>query len=101
MHELRDEPEPAVEDLIARMTPVDILIIEGFRRHAHPKLEVHRPSLGKALMAPGDPQVVAIASDAPLADAPVPVLDLDDAAAIARFVIGHCGLERNRVHGVA
>ena len=94
MHELRGDPEPDVEALIARMSPVDLLVIEGFKRHAHAKLEVFRPSLGKPLMAPDDPHVVAVASDGPIAGMAVPVLDLDDAPLIARFVAGHCGLAR-------
>ena len=101
MHELRSDPEPDVDELIARMTRVDLLVIEGFKQHAHPKLEVHRPSLGKVLMAPTDPHVVAVASDAPLGDLAVPVLDIDDIAGIARFVVDHCGLGRNKAHGAA
>ncbi len=101
MHELRGNPEQEVEDLIARMTPVDLLLIEGFKRHAHPKMEVHRPSLGKSLMAPNDPCIVAIASDAPLAGSTVPVLNLDDAAAIAHFIVGHCGMGGGGARGAA
>lgn len=101
MHELRGDPEQDVDELIARMTPVDLLLIEGFKRHAHPKLEIHRPSLGKALMAPTDPHIVAIASDTPLMGAAVPVLELDDAAAIARFIVGYCALGRGEAHGAA
>ena len=48
MHELREEPEPDLDKLLPRITPVDLLLVEGFKRHAHPKIEVHRPSLGKA-----------------------------------------------------
>ena len=96
MHELRGEPEPKVEDLITRMTPVDLLLIEGFKNHAHPKLEVHRPALGKELLCASDPHVVAVASDAPLTGLRVPRLDLNDVPAIAEFVIGHCGLARRR-----
>ncbi len=101
MHELRDAPEPAVETLIARMSPVDLLLIEGFKRHAHPKLEVHRPALGKPLMAGSDPWVVAVASDAPVPEAPVPVLDLDDIPAIGDFIVDHCGLGDAVRHGAA
>jgi molybdopterin-guanine dinucleotide biosynthesis protein B len=50
MHELRDAPEPPFEDLVARMSPVDLLLVEGWKWHPHPKLEVHRPSLGKSLL---------------------------------------------------
>jgi molybdopterin-guanine dinucleotide biosynthesis protein B len=93
MHELRGAPEPALEDLVARMSPVDLLLVEGFKHHAHDKLEVHRPSVGKPLLAPSDARVVAVASDVPLADLGVPVLPIDDIPAIAAFVIAHCDLE--------
>lgn len=92
MHELRGAPEPTVEELVARMSPVDLLLIEGFKHHAHDKLEVHRPALGKPLLAASDPRVVAVASDAPLAGLAVPLLPLDDIEAIAGFVASHCGL---------
>jgi molybdopterin-guanine dinucleotide biosynthesis protein B len=91
MHELRDAPEPSLEDLVARMAPVDLLLVEGFKREPHPKLEVHRPSVGKPFLYPDDPHIVAIASDAVLA-APLPVLPLADAAAIADFILGKDGL---------
>ncbi|MGE5270222.1 MAG: molybdopterin-guanine dinucleotide biosynthesis protein B, partial [Thiohalocapsa sp.] len=90
MHELREMPEPTLEELAARMSPVDLLLVEGWKRHPHPKLEVHRPALGKPLLYPEDPHVVAIASDAPLA-APIPLLPLDDPPAVARFIAEHCG----------
>ena len=63
MHELRGAPEPAFEELVRRMSPVDLLLVEGFKRHPHPKIEVYRRSLGKPLLHPEDPSVVAIASD--------------------------------------
>ncbi|MGQ9372022.1 molybdopterin-guanine dinucleotide biosynthesis protein B [Azospirillum sp. ST 5-10] len=93
IHELRDEPEPTLDDLIARMAPVDLLIVEGFKRDRHPKLEVWRPALGKPLIAREDPTIVAIASDGDVPDAPVPVLPLDDAAAVAALVMRHCRLD--------
>lgn len=96
MHELRGAPEPTVEELVARMSPVDLLLIEGFKHHAHDKLEVHRPALGKPLLAPGDPRVVAVASDVPLGGLPVPRLPLDDIEAIAGFVVDRCGLGHAR-----
>jgi molybdopterin-guanine dinucleotide biosynthesis protein B len=91
MHELRDAPEPALEDLVAQMTPVDLLLIEGFKHHPHPKIEVHRPALGKPLLYPDDPAVVAIASDEALA-APIPLLPLGDAGAVAVFIVDHLGV---------
>ena len=91
MHELRGDPEPPLDDLVARMSPVDLLLVEGFKRQSHPKLEVHRPSLGKPLIYPDDPHVVAIATDEPVA-APLPLLPLADAGAIAAFITDHFGL---------
>src|SRR5580700_6203368 len=91
MHELRDAPEPPFEDLVARMSPVDLLLVEGWKWHPHPKLEVHRPSLGKSLLYPEDPHIVAIASDEAIA-APIPLLPLTDASAVAAFILDHLGL---------
>ncbi len=92
MHENRGAPEPSLDTLAARMTPVDLLLVEGFKHGAHDKLEVHRPALGKPLLCRGDRRVVAVASDAPVAGAGVPVLDLTDLRAIGDFVQAHCGL---------
>lgn len=92
MHELRGASEPSLDELIPRMTPVDLVLIEGFKTHAHDKLEVHRPALGKPLFCHQDPHVVAVASDEAMADLPVPRLDLNDIGAIADFIIAHCGL---------
>jgi molybdopterin-guanine dinucleotide biosynthesis protein B len=101
LHELDDEPEPGVEDLIARMTPVDLLLIEGFKTYPHAKLEVHRPAFGKALIGGDDPSVVAIASDQPLDGVAVPVLDLNDIPAIADFIVGYCQLTAVTENGAA
>lgn len=87
MHELRDEAEPTLDELLPRMAPVDLLLIEGFKRQPHPKLEVWRASVGKPLIAPDDPTIVAVASDGPVPDSPVPVLDLADGDAVAEFVV--------------
>ena len=90
MHELRGRPEPSLDELVARMSPVDLLLVEGWKHHPHPKIEVHRPSLGKPLLYPQDPHVVAIAADEPLA-APLPLLPLGDPAAVAMFISDHFG----------
>jgi molybdopterin-guanine dinucleotide biosynthesis protein B len=92
MHELRAAPEPTLEELVARLAPVDLLIVEGFKRHAHDKIEVHRPALGKNLLAPDDPHIVAVASDAALTGLGVPLLDLNDTNAIAMFIAARAGL---------
>ncbi len=100
MHELRGAPEPTTAQLIELMTPVDIVLIEGFKQEDHDKIEVHRPSLGKPLLCTDDPHIVAVASDAALDGLPVARLDLNDVAAIADFVIDNCGLA-GRVRGAA
>jgi molybdopterin-guanine dinucleotide biosynthesis protein B len=90
MHELRGDTEPSLDELVTRLGPADVVIVEGFKRHPHPKLEVHRPSLGKPLLYPDDRHIVAIASDEPFA-APLPLLSLADPAAIAGFMLDHLG----------
>jgi len=83
VHELGAEPEPPLTDMLAKLSPVDLVIVEGFKRHRHPKLEVYRAALGKPLLHPDDDCIVAIATDAPLPQAQVPVLNLGDFEAIA------------------
>jgi molybdopterin-guanine dinucleotide biosynthesis protein B len=92
MRELRGAAEPSLEALIARMAPVDLLLVEGFKRHPHPKLEVHRPDNGKPLLCPEDPHIVAVASDRPLDTIAVPRLDLNDPPAIADFILRRLAL---------
>jgi molybdopterin-guanine dinucleotide biosynthesis protein B len=92
MHEHRGAPEPSSAALIRHMTPVDLLLIEGFKREAHDKLEVYRQATGKPLIALEDSRVVAVLSDGPVPETRLPVIDLNDIAAIADFVIRHCGL---------
>jgi len=101
MHELRGAPEASVEELIRHMTPVDLLIIEGFKRHAHDKLEVYRRAVGKPLLCTEDARIVAVASDGPVPEARVPVIALDDTRAIADFIVAHCGLAPGRARGAA
>lgn len=92
MHELRGAPEPGIDDLISRMTPVDLLLVEGFKHHPHDKLEIFRRAIGKPLLCRDDPNIVAVASDAPVPESGLPVLSLDDVAAIADFILDRCGL---------
>lgn len=88
MHELRGEAEPSLTDQLAIMSPVDLVLIEGFKAAPVPKVEVHRPAHGKDALWPDNPHVVAVASDAPV-DTPLPVLDLNDPVAIAQFIIDY------------
>ncbi len=90
MHEHRGAPEATLEELVQHMSPVDLLLVEGFKTHPHPKLEVHRTSLGKTLLCLEDPFIVAVASDGELAGLPVPLIALDDIAAIADLMVAHC-----------
>ena len=86
MHEVRDSPPEApvpLDALVARLEPVDLVLVEGFRGAAHPKLEVHRPSLGHRLLACDDPWVRAVATDAPSLPVAVPRFALDAIEAIA------------------
>lgn len=87
LHEHRGAPEPSLEDLAARMKPVDILLVEGFKTHSHDKIEVHRPALDRPLLCAGDPYIVAIATDAPLKHATLPRLDLNDIPMICDFIV--------------
>lgn len=96
VHELRDVPEPDMGHLVQRMGPVDLILVEGFKSHSFPKLEVNRPVNGKPLLAAEDPTIVAIASDQSMADCKVPVLPLSDIGAIATFIIDYCGLKRGK-----
>ena len=82
MHELRGAPEWTLRALLEKLSPVDLVLVEGFKREAHPKLEVYRAAVGKPLLAGDDPNIVAIASDGPV-PARVPVVALDDIGAVA------------------
>ena len=86
VHELRNEAEPSLAELLAKLSPADLVIIEGFKSHAHPKLEIYRAAVGKPLIYPQDDCIVAIASDQPLPQAQLPVLMLDDVAGIANVL---------------
>ncbi|MEO1190349.1 MAG: molybdopterin-guanine dinucleotide biosynthesis protein B [Pseudomonadota bacterium] len=92
MQENRGLPEPDSATLLAKLDPVDLVLIEGFKREPHEKIEVFRPSVGKPPLWPGDSNIVAVASDEALPDCPRPLLPLDDMEAIADFIAQHCGL---------
>ena len=82
MHELRGEPEPELPALLGQLAPVDLVLVEGFKRGRHPKLEIYRAAVGKPPLHTDDPHIVAIASDTPLPAATIPVLALDKHALI-------------------
>ena len=87
LHELRDEPEWDLPDLLKKLSPVELVLVEGYKRDVFPKLEVHRAENGKPLLQPEDPHIVAIASDRPLPDAKVPVIDLNDIEGVCDLLL--------------
>jgi molybdopterin-guanine dinucleotide biosynthesis protein B len=99
VHELRGADEPPLGALLQKLAPVDLLIVEGYKRAPHPKLEVHRAAVGKSLIAPDDPAVVAVAADVPLPQLKVPVVALDDIDAIVDILI-RCAAPLTSVPGL-
>ncbi|MDE4302180.1 molybdopterin-guanine dinucleotide biosynthesis protein B [Phaeobacter gallaeciensis] len=91
MQELRDAEEPSFIDLLSRLNPVDLVLVEGFKREPHPKIEAYRTDAGNPLIAPGDQSIRAVASDISL-NLDRPVFNLDDTVAIADFIAGELGL---------
>jgi len=91
MAELRGAPEPVLEELLVRVSPVDLVLIEGFKRDRHPKIEAHRAAPGNPLISPDDPTVLAIAADTDV-ETDLPVFDLDDTKSIADFILEKVGL---------
>jgi molybdopterin-guanine dinucleotide biosynthesis adapter protein len=89
VHELRGAPEPTLGMLLKKLSPVDLVLIEGYKREGHPKLEVFRAATGKPLLHPDDPAIIAVASDTPLPAAQIPVIDLDDIEAVADILLNH------------
>lgn len=93
MHELRGAPEPAFEEILSRLAPCDLVLIEGYKREPVPKIEARRlASANREPLAPTDPHIVAIAADHPVSDTSLPVFDLDDTMAIANFIAKVTGL---------
>jgi len=92
MHETGGGEEATLDNLVAKMHPADLLLIEGYKRESFSKLEVHRREVGKSLLAPDDSNIVAIAVDHSVVDFGRPQFDLNDVSAIADFIVSHCGL---------
>jgi molybdopterin-guanine dinucleotide biosynthesis protein B len=86
LHELHDEDEPEVPALLARMEPVDVVLIEGFKRENHPKIEIYRGANAKPPLHPGDPSIVAVAADVVFPGLAIPQRHLDDIQGIADVV---------------
>ncbi|MGK9050798.1 molybdopterin-guanine dinucleotide biosynthesis protein B [Neorhizobium sp. CSC1952] len=95
MHELRGEQEPRLADILARLHPCDLVLIEGYKREPVPKIETRRlDARSREPLAPNDPHIVAIAADHPVTDTALPVFNLDDTAAIADFIEKVTGLSK-------
>lgn len=95
MHELRDENEPSLDDVLARITPCDLVLVEGYKRENHLKIETRRlESKDRSPLTANDPAIVAIASDHPVVDETLPVFAIDDIDAIADFIETRSGLAR-------
>lgn len=93
MHELRGAPEPSLEVQLKHLSPCDLVIVEGWKHHAIPKIEVHRKLADKPLLFPDDTNVVAVATDELLAT-DLPQFGLDDAESVASFIMTHLGLRK-------
>jgi molybdopterin-guanine dinucleotide biosynthesis adapter protein len=91
MHELRGTQEPSFDEQVKHLSPCDLLIVEGFKHAPIPKLEVWRAEIGEGLLHPQDPHIVAVASDAKV-QTKLPLLDLNDDAGIAEFIVRHLKL---------
>jgi molybdopterin-guanine dinucleotide biosynthesis protein B len=100
VHELRGEAEPTLPALLRKASPVDLVLVEGYKGESHPKLEVYRAANGKPLLHPGDPAIVAVASDTPLSGVRIPVLDLNDIEGITDILLRHA-VALDRIAGLA
>lgn len=96
MHELRSAPEPSLGDLLAHVSACDVVIVEGYKSAAIPKVEVHRRAADAPLLHLEDANVIAVATDEPL-ETRLPQFSLDDVHGVARFIIGHLGLQKTRL----
>ena len=99
LHEHRG-PEPALTDILSRLAPVDLVLVEGYKRDQHPKIEVYRAETGHSLIQPTDPTTRAVATDADLGPLSVPVLDLNDTAAVADFILTQTDLRSGLQSGL-
>lgn len=100
MHELENEAEPPLDALLAKLSECDLVLVEGFKHAPIPKIEVHRAELGAPLLFPDDPHVIAVATDTDL-DTRLPCLDINDAVAVAEFVLRYAFNRASAAHPVA
>jgi molybdopterin-guanine dinucleotide biosynthesis adapter protein len=87
MHELRDAPEPTIYELLTKMSPVDLVLIEGFKWAHHVRIEVYRSEVGKPPFHPENSHVAGIVSDTPFPDAGRPVVDIDDVEGVVELIL--------------
>ena len=92
IHESREDAEPTLDEILSKLAPCDLVIVEGYKRDTHDKIEVRNLDLAHPKLAGDDPTVVALAANGPVPDAPVPVFDRDDVAALASFIENHARL---------
>jgi molybdopterin-guanine dinucleotide biosynthesis adapter protein len=92
IHELRGEQPPTLEQVLRQLQPCDLVIVEGYKRDTHDKIEVRNLELNHPALAGDDPTVVAVAANGRVTNANVPVFDRDDVAALANFILAHSGL---------
>ena len=92
IHELRNEAEPSLDEVLAKLAACDLVVVEGYKRDGHDKIEVRNLALDHPVLAGDDPTIVAIAATGPIAGSPVPVFDRDDVTGLAAFIIKHAGL---------
>lgn len=95
VRELHEDPEPPLDEILARLDPCDVVVVEGYKRAPIAKIEARRlAASGQEPLAPADPNVIAIAADHPVDGGAVPVFPIDDVSALATFVLTRCGLPR-------
>jgi len=92
IHESREEAEPTLQEILAKLAPCDLVIVEGYKRDSHDKIEVRNLDLSHPPLAGDDPTVVAIAANGAISGAPVPVFGRDEVTALASFIETHTGL---------
>ena len=92
IHELNEEAEPSLKDILSKLAPCDLVIVEGYKRDSHDKIEVRNIALDHPKLAGDDPTIIAIAANGQLQGAPVPVFDRDDVSALASFIEKHVDL---------
>lgn len=95
IHELRNEAEPSLDDILRKLESCDLVIVEGYKRDTHDKIEVRNLALDHPHLAGDDPTIVAIAATSAIPGAPVPVFDRDDVSALSSFIIRHMGLAKS------